>query len=161
MKSILLFRHCKQSNGDYSTDHERPLTLDGILDAKNMGLYIARINERPDLVISSTAIRAKCTAETAISEGKWDCSLKLYKGIYIGNLSFLLKLLNNQDNSISTVCLVGHEPTFTNFITNLIGGVFEYFPRGSIAKIDFNVQKYSAISLGIGNLSWFMTPSEL
>ena len=161
MKSILLFRHCKQSHGYFSADHERPLTLEGISDAKNMGLYLARINEIPDLVISSTAIRAKYTAEIAISEGKWNCPLKLYTGIYNGNLSFLLKLINNQDNSISTVCLVGHEPTLTNFIANLIGGVFEHFPRGSIAKIDFNVQNSSEISSGLGNLSWFITPSEV
>ena len=161
MKSIILFRHCKPESGGFGQDHDRPLALAGISDAKKMGIYLSRKNELPDLVISSTAVRAKMTTEIAMAEGKWSCILELNATIYGGDPLFILNLINNQNNSISSICIVGHEPNFSNFIARSTSVVYMHFPKGSMAKIDFDVEQWEEIDMGLGSLVWLVQPEEI
>ena len=158
MKSIILFRHCKTESLYLGRDHDRPLTSTGISDAREMGLYLAEKNEVPDLMISSTAIRAKTTAETAMAEGKWDCNFEINTGIYGGDSLYLLKLSKKQNNSISLICLVGHEPHFSNFLARSTTNTYQHFSKGSMARIDFDIEKWVDISLGHGKLIWQVEP---
>ena len=80
MKSILLFRHGKSEwNTYYDSDHNRPLAPRGIKAAKKMGLFLANKKQIPDIVISSTAMRARTTFELDIKEGRENYIPCLYK----------------------------------------------------------------------------------
>ena len=116
MKTLIIFRHSKTENYGFDVDHDRPLTLMGVKVAKMMGIYLSNKKQIPDLVISSTALRAKKTAMIAISDGGWPCPLILESGIYGSNPMFMLALAAKQDNTHSSICMVGHEPCFSNFI---------------------------------------------
>jgi phosphohistidine phosphatase len=64
MKSILVLRHAKSSRKDPDlTDHNRPLNKRGKRDAPRMGRLLKKEDLVPDIIISSTAIRARATAE--------------------------------------------------------------------------------------------------
>ena len=72
MKSLICFRHGKSDwSADYESDHNRPISNRGIKASVRMGKYLSQINQQPELVISSTALRARGTAEIAIRSGKW------------------------------------------------------------------------------------------
>ena len=78
MKSILLFRHGKSNwKAQYENDHERPLSKRGVKAAKLMGKYVFQIKQVPDKIISSTALRAKTTAELAVKYGNWNSDFSL------------------------------------------------------------------------------------
>ena len=161
MKSIILFRHSESmwptNAGD---DHSRPLSEYGIKIAKRMGLYLADKGS-PDLVISSTAIRANTTADLAMDSGKWGCSIILERRIYGGSPKLLLDLINKQNDKFSSICLVGHEPNFSRFIIETTCSSYIYFPTASMAKIDFEVQSFSEIEFNIGTLDWVIKPKDL
>lgn len=161
MKSIILFRHAKTESWGFGRDHDRPLTEAGILDAGKMGHYLAKKNELPDLLISSTAVRAITTVDIAMSKGKWPCPLEIDPGIYGGDQNFLLNLINNQDNTLSSICLVGHEPNLSNFITRSTGNAYKHLVKGSMAKIDFDVKRWEDIAMGFGNQIWWVEPGEV
>ena len=74
MKSVLLFRHGQAGwkNHVFGKDYDKPLTPIGIKDAEKMGAYLSKINNTPDLIISSTANRAKTTMELAYKAGAWE-----------------------------------------------------------------------------------------
>jgi len=64
MKTLLLLRHAKSSWEDTKLDdHNRPLNERGKKDAPVMGDYLKNKNLTPDLIISSTAKRAKDTSK--------------------------------------------------------------------------------------------------
>ena len=66
MKTLLLLRHAKSSWKDESlTDHERPLNKRGKKTAPQMGHLLRDQGLVPDLIVSSTAVRARSTAEAA------------------------------------------------------------------------------------------------
>ena len=47
-----------------------------------MGKFINSLDLVPDLVITSTAVRAKTTLEYAMDAGKWDCIIKRDERVY-------------------------------------------------------------------------------
>ena len=63
MKTLLLLRHAKSSwKVPDLSDHDRPLNRRGKKDAPKMGRLLKEKELVPDLVIDSTARRAKDTA---------------------------------------------------------------------------------------------------
>ena len=162
MKTILLFRHGKSEiSTDFCKDHDRSLVSEGIKEAGRMGIYLARINALPDLVISSTALRAITTSDIAMKKGKWTCPMIQEGGIYGGSPSFLLNLVQNQDDKFSSICLVGHEPNFSSFIVQSTDSNYRCFPTASMAKIDFDVNRWEHITMGFGNFDWQVQPNKL
>ena len=91
-------KHSEKKNNIFGKDYDKPLTLIGIKEAEKMGVFLSDINSPPDLVISSTAFRAKATAELAHKAGDWNSIINFESKIYGGNSNFLLNLISNQNN---------------------------------------------------------------
>ena len=162
MKSIILFRHGKSEwNTFYDSDHNRPLAPRGIKAAKKMGVFLANKKQVPDLVISSTAIRARNTVELAIEKGNWKSAMILESVIYGGPPTVLLSIAQAQLDTIKSICFVGHEPNFSMFISQACGLGHIEFTTANMAKIDFNVNNWKDIEFEKGVLDWLQKPKEL
>ena len=161
MLSIIIFRHGKSDwDAIYDMDHNRPLSKRGYKAAKIMGQYLKKINQIPDKVISSSATRAKNTAGFAIRYGKWSSKLSIESNIYGGSSETLLDIIHHLDKKIKSVCLVGHEPTCSSFIS-LCTFHSQRFTTASMAKINFRVDKWNEIEFGKGSLEWIKSPKEI
>ena len=69
MIRLALVRHAKSDWGDSSLDdHDRPLGERGRRDAPVMARKFAESGFRPDVILSSTALRARTTAEAFAAE---------------------------------------------------------------------------------------------
>ena len=69
MKTLYLVRHAKSSRHDPSlSDRDRPLDERGKQDAPKMGQRLAKRDVRPDLLLSSPAVRALTTAQLIAEE---------------------------------------------------------------------------------------------
>ena len=78
MKTLLLLRHAKSSWSDPTLpDHDRPLNKRGIHDAPRMGKLLRHEHLMPDLILSSTAVRAKKTAELVAKACKYKGEIAL------------------------------------------------------------------------------------
>ncbi|MEC7798423.1 MAG: histidine phosphatase family protein [Candidatus Neomarinimicrobiota bacterium] len=162
MKSIILFRHGKSEwNTYYDSDHNRPLAPRGIKSAKKMGIFLSNKNQMPDLVISSTAVRARSTVELAMAEGNWPSAMVLESAIYGGPPTILLSIAQSQIDPIKSICFVGHEPNFSMFISQTCGLGHVEFTTANMAKIDFNVNNWKDVEFGKGTLDWLQKPKEL
>jgi len=163
VKTIIIFRHASTNVAtEYQIDYDRTLTPRGIKDAEKMGRYLSDKDNKPDLVLCSSAVRARTTAETAHAAGNWKSNFFLEPKIYGGNPSFLLDLIKEQNNSHNSICLVGHEPNFSSFIAKAINTTtYINFPTAAIAKIDFDIEKWTKIDFGIGALDWLTYPKNL
>ena len=161
MKSIIIFRHGKSDwDATYDRDHDRPLSKRGFKAAIKMGKYLNKINQIPVQVISSSATRAKNTAELAIKHGNWNSKYSIDSKIYGGSSETLLELIHLVGNEISSVCFVGHEPTCSSFIS-LCTFHSQRFTTASMAKINFKSDTWNKIEFGNGTLEWIKSPKEL
>ena len=68
MKTIVIARHAKSDWATGLSDHDRPLNARGKLDAPRMGQALNELGFQPDLIISSSAVRARTTAEIVAKE---------------------------------------------------------------------------------------------
>lgn len=162
MKRILLFRHGKSDwDADYGADHDRPLTKRGEKAASLMGRYLASLDQLPDRVICSSAVRAKETVRLAVKAGKWSCPVTITKELYDVSPEQVLGLIRDSQDSLNSILLAGHEPTWSLLVGGLIGKANVKFPTAAMACIDLDVVQWKEAEFGKGILVWLMTPKLL
>jgi phosphohistidine phosphatase len=72
IKTLLILRHAKSSwKFPDLADHDRPLNKRGKRDAPKIGNLLKEKDLVPDLIISSTAVRAKRTAKMVAKASKY------------------------------------------------------------------------------------------
>ena len=115
MKTLCLIRHAKTSWSHPSTpDIERPLEERGISDVAILSNYLSEQKLVPDLILASPALRTKHTAELLIQHLKLSEDILIFdEKIYNAAVENLLKVLQNLDDKINTVFLIGHNPGIT------------------------------------------------
>ncbi|MDF9795917.1 phosphohistidine phosphatase [Catalinimonas alkaloidigena] len=117
MKTLLLIRHAKSSWDDPTLDDfDRPLNKRGKNDAPKMGKRLKKKKIHPDLMVSSTAKRAKKTA-LAIA-GALDYPEKHIQWrdeLYHAAPETALKVMQRIDNKVEQLFLFGHNPGLTDF----------------------------------------------
>ena len=162
MRTLLLLRHGKaDKDPSHASDHERPLTSRGREAAAMMGKFLSRIEQAPDLVVSSTAVRARDTAQKAARAGAWECEVLLEEGLYATGAAEVLATIRGLDDAAPSVMLVGHEPTWSELAGRLVGGAQLDFPTAALARIDLAIDAWSAADFGRGTLVWLVTPKTL
>lgn len=110
-RTLILLRHAKAANpDDYATDIERPLTPRGRRDAAAAGAWLRRAGLTPDAVLCSTAVR---TRQTLAELGVGDIPVVYEQRIYAGPATDTLELVRQVEASVSTLLLVGHNPTIS------------------------------------------------
>ncbi|UCF68424.1 MAG: histidine phosphatase family protein [Acidobacteriota bacterium] len=162
MKHILLLRHAKSDwEADFGADHERPLNDRGRAAARLIGQFVSTLKEPPELVLTSSAVRARATVELAADAGRWRWPIERRRELYEADPETVLELIRSQPARISSCLLSGHEPTWSGLTGRLIGAARIRFPTAALARIDFRVEKWSEIDFGTGELIWLVTPKLL
>jgi len=153
---LYFFRHgIAQENEDGKLpDHHRQLTLKGIERVRAAARLMEQLDMQPARLFSSPLIRARQTADivgqtlgVAVqvrTELGWDFNLSVVEG--------LTRDLGHADE----VLFVGHEPTFSETISALIGGGAIEMKKGGLARVD--VVSYQPLR---GVLIWLIAPKVI
>ena len=137
-------RHAKSDwNANYGADHDRPLNERGKRSARAIGEALTADGVAPDHIISSTAVRARTTAELAASAGRWDCELVLDSRLYGGGADTVVSVAASTERG-ERLMLVGHEPTWS-FLVSRLTGTHVDMKTATVALIDFEVDGWSQI----------------
>jgi len=162
MKRIYLLRHAKSDwSADFDADHDRPLNERGRGAAQQMGRFLTAIEQAPDLVVASSAVRARDTVELAMSSGAWSCPVEVTRDLYVASPSAVMQLVHMQVSAQDRLLLVGHQPTWSELASALIGGGHVKMPTAALARIDFDVDGWAEVEFGAGTLTWVITPKLL
>jgi phosphohistidine phosphatase SixA len=104
MKTLFLVRHAKSSRDDLSLpDRDRPLDDRGKQDAPKMGKRLAKRDVRPDLLLSSPALRALTTAQVMAEElGCKGKDIVVDDRLYASNADDLLAVVRALDKKLTS-----------------------------------------------------------
>lgn len=161
MKTLYLARHAKSSWDHVDLkDFERPLNERGAVDAPAMGRVLKSMAVLPDLIVSSPALRATTTAMT-IAEGigypgNVEINVRLYQSYTAG----LWKLVKSLPDVYASVMLIGHNPSFTYFVNELIPDEIENIPTCGTVAIQFPVSEWKQVGRKSGRLVFFEYPKK-
>ena len=162
MLTLLVLRHAQPLNTAASgRDRDRPLSGQGQQDAALIGRYLTAIDLRPDFVLTSSALRARSTAEIASEAGAWQCSIRATDALYDTVAGVALKEIQAEPDTTNVLLLSGHEPTWSALISLLAGGGALRFAAGTLACIEFHDEHWSGVQPARGQLAWLVPPSLL
>jgi phosphohistidine phosphatase len=162
VKTLLVMRHAESDGGaSFGSDHERPLAGRGIEAARRMGRFVTTSGTVPDLVLSSTAVRALTTIELAAEAGEWDCEIVTSPDLYASAPERVLEVIGEIDNVVDRLLIAGHEPTWSSLVTWLIGGGTVRMPTAAVACLDLPHGDWIDLAPATCDLRWFMTPKML
>jgi phosphohistidine phosphatase len=161
MRTLILLRHAKSSWKDDSLqDFDRPLNRRGRGAAELIGRFIRGQKLKPDLVLSSPAIRARETIDTVLQSFGRPLEVRYDERIYEAGPLRLLEVISHVEENLKVVLLVGHNPGLEELL-ELLTAQYEHLPTAALAKITIETDKWSEIGEKRGWLDWLVKPKEL
>ena len=146
MKRLLLMRHAKSSWKDSKLpDHERPLRGKGEKNAEAMGKFLKSKDLVPDLIVSSSAVRAVKTAEFVAHKSGYKADIVKLDALYMAEPSIWLDSLRAHADKQKIVLLVGHNPGMEALLQLLTGQV-ESLQTACVAYLSVDVKSWKDIN---------------
>ena len=153
---VLVIRHAQavpQGTRDLR-DADRPLTADGERRFRATALALARVVPNPEVLLTSPLLRARQTA-TLLAAAWTDIEPTLEPALASGSVDAILGALEPHARG-ATVVLVGHEPTVSALLGELLGVISSeaiVFEPGAAALLEI-----SSVARHSGRLVWFLPP---
>lgn len=162
MKTLLVLRHAKSSWADASlADHDRPLKKRGRRDAPRMGELIRDEGLTPDLIVSSTAKRARQTAAPVAEACGYEGEVQFTRDLYHADPEEIVQVLRPLPDEAERVLIVGHNPGLEDLVEALTDG-YERMPTAALAQIELPIERWADLREDTeGELIALWLPREL
>ena len=162
MKKIYFIRHAKSSwNEAGLSDFERTLNKRGKKDVPFMASRLKSFNVMPDLVLSSSAKRAKKTAQMICETIGYDKDkLSIQDCLYDSSYDIYRYLLETLDDTLTSIFIIAHNPTITEVAERLSGSILTNMPTCSIVCVEFDIESFKNIKEEGGKVLFFDYPKK-
>jgi phosphohistidine phosphatase len=158
MKRLMILRHGKSDwNAGASSDHARPLSRRGTGAAMTMGKLLTRLGEAPDLIVTSSAVRARETALLAADAGEWECETVEVDDLYGTSAADALRVASGTSDDVERLMLVGHQPTWGYLVRALTGAAVE-MKTATVAAVDMQMGSWRHAPQAAGSLAYLLQP---
>lgn len=148
MKILHIVRHGK-SSWDYPgiDDVDRPLIERGIKNAIAAGSYLLDNYGKPDIIVSSPAIRALHTAILIVRT----CNIPYEKliideRIYESYSSAIIEVVEDMPASYDSMVVVGHNPMLTEFCNLFLPDYLENLPTAGLVTLTFDIKNWNIVN---------------
>jgi phosphohistidine phosphatase len=145
MKTLILVRHAKSDwKAAYEDDFDRPLNDRGKRDANTMAERLFQKGVRIDLLVTSSARRARKTAKAFSDQyEKAVADMREIPELYLADARDISQVVSGLPDSASTVALFGHNPGITVY-ANAQGVVqIDEMPTCSVLALSSAVKHWS------------------
>jgi phosphohistidine phosphatase len=168
-KRLFVLRHAKSSWDDPGLDdHERPLAPRGLRATEALRQYVRDNGLDPEIVLCSSARRARETLEGVAPKGEW----MIEDELYAADAAAVLDRLRRVPEDTGAVMVIGHNPGLQVLVLRLadtldppsdeagLEAVRRKFPTGALATLTFECD-WTELSFGSARLSSFVRPKQL
>ncbi|MBN2800748.1 MAG: histidine phosphatase family protein [Deltaproteobacteria bacterium] len=119
-RRLIVVRHAQSGQAVGSDDHARTLTPGGTADAIAVGRAIAALGWWPELVVSSDSARTRLTWE-GLQGALGAVPVRWEPSLYESHLGAAQAALEGVPCAVSTVLVLGHNPTWERLVAWLSG----------------------------------------
>ncbi|SFK57252.1 SixA phosphatase family protein [Geodermatophilus ruber] len=165
-RRLLLIRHAQAAHGPVDVD--RPLTEPGARHAAALGTWLAQAGLTPDRVLVSPARRAAQTWEQASAALAAGPQPIVDARIYDNSLDSLLAAIRETPEEVTTLAVVGHNPSLAELAGALDDGqgsptarrdARAGFRTGAVA-VFLPAPPFAALEPGAATLGDFAVPGD-
>lgn len=136
MRTLTLMRHAKSSWDEPDlSDHERPLNKRGKNAIVVMADRLKMSGYRPDLLVVSTALRARETAKRFAKQYGGTIGLKEEPQLYAASPETYEKIIRMTDDRVEHLMIVAHNPEMETVVALMAGSDYA-MPTAAYARFD-------------------------
>jgi phosphohistidine phosphatase len=168
VRRIHLLRHAKSSWDEPSTpDQDRPLAPRGRKAAKRLARHLRESDIRPNLVLCSSARRARQTLELIENGLPDDVEIEIEPDLYGASADALLERLRALPPEVRAVMLIGHNPGLQDLGLMLAGSgdalprLREHYPTLALASLQVRSSTWKTLAGGSATLTGLLVPADL
>jgi phosphohistidine phosphatase len=163
MKSLYVMRHAKSSWGEPGLDDfDRPLLEKGKKRTKNIIDYLLKKKVKPELIITSPAVRALETAMImAHGLGLSQESIQIERVIYSADEEQIENLLYDFPDQLSSLMVVGHNPSVTNFVNMFLENKIDALPTSGVVALEFKSKSWKDLTKVKSKVNFIIFPKML
>jgi phosphohistidine phosphatase len=161
MKTILILRHAKSSwKHPELSDHDRPLNKRGKREAPQVGKHIKEQGLQPELILCSTATRARDTAQAAAEQCGYEGEIRYIPDLYRADIEDFVGILQGLEEAVNTAMVVGHNPDL-EMLLNFLTDEDESLSTAALAQVELPIQSWKELDPDKrGKLVHLWAPSE-
>jgi phosphohistidine phosphatase len=167
MKHLYLLRHAKSSWKDPGlADHDRPLAGRGRRAAQAIARHLREQGIEPELVLCSTARRARETLER-IEPALGTGAVRVERELYGADAGALLEQLRGVPDAVGSVLVIGHNPGLQRLALGLarpapaVEELEAKYPTAGLAALVFEGSSWRDLDRGSAELVGFVRPRDL
>ncbi|MFT7641222.1 MAG: phosphohistidine phosphatase [Pirellulaceae bacterium] len=163
MKTLLVLRHAKSSwSNPGQSDHERPLNKRGRAAAPRMGQLLVEQQIIPELIICSTAERARQTGDLLADACKFSGNLVHETQLYLAPPSAYIEQLQQMDDAIQSVMVIGHNPGLEDLVGFFCDDPNFVMPTAALAELHLEIDEWRKLGIRThAKLNNYWIPKEL
>jgi phosphohistidine phosphatase len=163
-------RHAKSSWDDPAlADHDRPLAPRGLKAARRIADHMRSAGIHPELVLCSSAQRARETLALLDPALSADVSVEIEDDLYGADASNLIDRLRRVDPEVDSAMVIGHNPGLEDLAIELAGGgdadalaqLHAKFPTAALATLDLGTGGWAGLDRGTASLTGLALPRRL
>ena len=160
---LYLLRHSQSADKQMGQrDLERELTPEGVKQSLVMGTWLFRQNIFPDIILSSTAERAKATAGLVADTLKLDLDkIQLQEDLYDASTRTFFQFLMQLEDQFQHILCVAHNPAISYVAEYLTKAEIGDMPPAGLTVIKFNINSWKEVGEGNGELMNYVHPQML
>ena len=147
MRTLLVLRHAKSSWKDETlTDHDRPLNKRGKRDAPRIGRLLQAKQLTPGAILSSSAKRARRTAEDVAECSAFAGRIQIEPQLYLADPATIVDVVQRAETDAQRLMVVGHNPGLEQLVAHLTG-VTAPLPTAALVQIRLPIDRWSDLRL--------------
>lgn len=162
--SIYIMRHAKSEWSTMSSDFDRPINERGKKNAIRMGRWLREQGILPEMVVCSSANRAKQTWQLVNQElGGIDSeNLMLTRDLYLADAESLLDRIKLYQNGVNSLLLIAHNPGLDVLVNHLSNNQLNTDENGKLMTTSaLAIFEYDGPDLDRPNNMQLIRPKEL
>jgi len=139
----------------------RGLNKRGLHDLKTMSSYMALRKSKPDLILSSCALRTQLTAETLADKIGYSDRIYYMDELYLTRQEMVLNVLSTQEDQYESMFFIGHNPALTELVNMLVNDNFAKFPTLGILALKLDIDSWKHIvDVRNAEIDFFIFPKQ-
>lgn len=143
MKTLWILRHAHASRANPRlSDHARPLDERGVEEALQVGQLMRGEDAHPTLLLSSTAERARRTAQAVVAACGGE--LALHASLYNAPADSYLRLLCDLPDEVERAMVVGHNPGLEVLLFTLTR-CDEVLTPAALAQVELPIEQWAEL----------------
>ncbi len=126
-----------------------------------MGAYMALRRIKPDLILSTAALRGQLTADGLAKKTGYTLPVQYMSELYLTEPEMHINILSLQDDTYESIFLVGHNPALSELANIFQSENFTKFPTLGILAITLEIDSWEEIKeYHKGKIDFFIFPKQ-